>query len=100
MTVGQLIEKLKEFPPELVVIHDCCSDYEELGDPTLIEGVAYYKGHYKANWKPLTPEREEEIRKYAEYASQTKGVAERRLKEAREIEAQTTYVRAVHFRGN
>ncbi len=30
MTVFQLIEKLKEYPPEATVVYRCCSDYSEL----------------------------------------------------------------------
>lgn len=51
MTVKELIDKLSQFPPEAVVIHDMYSDYCELDEPKLIRAedkeIMFRNGRYQ-----------------------------------------------------
>ena len=46
ITVGELIKHLKEFPGDLPVIYELCSDWE----PLQIEDVIIVKGVPKSSW--------------------------------------------------
>lgn len=64
MTVKELIIKLLEFPPETVVIHSICSDYDELPEPELIKAedkkVAFRNGRYQ-RWQRYYKDEDKQV---------------------------------------
>lgn len=93
MTVKELIAFLETMPPEAIVIHDMCSDYEEIDQEmfTLMEpkeggGLVKHHGHLmeiRADWISQEREWDKGLRKYVR----------------RKID-NPTFLTAVHLRGN
>ena len=46
MTVAELRKFLEPLPDDMPVIHDCCSDYDKLPEPTVIDMVVVWDNVY------------------------------------------------------